>query len=68
VEGNAASPKFAPDGTRLYYWMVKEPFTESIYYRDAGEVRVADLSSGHSEPVVPGFQAFDYDLSLTAGR
>jgi dipeptidyl aminopeptidase/acylaminoacyl peptidase len=78
VEGNVASPKFTPDG-RLCYRVIKEPFGESTYYRDAGEVRVADLentyyrdtggvrtadvSSGHSEPVVPGFLAFDYDLS-----
>ena len=63
VEGNAAWPKFTPDGTKLCYRVVKEPFGESTYYRDAGEVRAVDLASGRSEPVVPGFLAYDYDLS-----
>ena len=63
VEGNAAQPIFTPDGKKLCYRVVKEPFTESSAYRDSGEVRVADLASGHSEPLVPGFQAYDYDLS-----
>jgi hypothetical protein len=42
---------------------VKEAPNEWTYYRDAGEVRVADLASGRSEPLVPGLQALDYDIS-----
>jgi serine/threonine protein kinase len=63
VEGNTAQPRFTPDGKRLCYRIVKEPPNEWSYYRDAGELRVTDLDSGHSEPLVQGFQALDYDIS-----
>jgi serine/threonine protein kinase len=63
VEGNATSPRFTPDGKKLCYRIVKEAPNEWTFYRDAGEVRVADLASGRSEPLVPGFQALDYDIS-----
>jgi len=63
LEGNAGSPKFTPDGKKLLYRVLKEPPSEWGFYRDAGEVRIADLASGRSEPVVRGFQALDYDLS-----
>jgi DNA-binding winged helix-turn-helix (wHTH) protein/Tol biopolymer transport system component len=61
LEGNAADPKFTPDGRKLLYRMAREPTLAS--YRDPGEVRVADLESGRSEPLVPGFLALDYDIS-----
>jgi len=63
TEGNAAGPKFTPDGKKLCYRIVKEAPNAWTYYRDAGEVRVADLESGRSEPLVRGFQALDYDIS-----
>jgi Tol biopolymer transport system component len=63
VEGNAGEPKFTPDGRKLCYRIVRTPPNEWEWYRDAGEVRVADLESGRSEALVPGFQALDYDIS-----
>ncbi len=63
VEGNAADPKFTPDGKKLLYRIVKEPPSESAFYRDLGEVRVADLESGRSEPLVRGLEALNYDIS-----
>jgi len=63
VEGNAAEPRFTADGKRLCYRIVKEPPNEWTYFRDAGEVRVADLESGRSEALVPGLLALDYDIS-----
>ena len=33
------------------------------WYRNPGELRIADLESGRSEPLVRGFQVLDYDIS-----
>jgi Tol biopolymer transport system component len=63
LEGNSADPRFTPDGKKLLYRVVREPPTDFQFYRDPGEVRVADLKSGRSEPLVRGFQARDYDIS-----
>jgi Tol biopolymer transport system component len=63
TDANAADPKFSSDGTKLFYRVVKEPPSERVFYRDAGEVRVMDVASGRSEPVVRGLAALDYDLS-----
>jgi hypothetical protein len=63
LEGNAADPRFTPDGKKLLYRIVKEPPNEFLFYRDPGEVRVADLESGHSEPLVRGLQVNDYAIS-----
>ncbi len=63
LEGNAAQPKFTPDGGKLLYRIVREPPGQFSVYRDLGEVWVADLESGRSEPLVRGFQALDYDIS-----
>ena len=70
LEGNAADPKFTPDGKKLLYRIVKEPPSEFAFYRDLGEVRVADLESGRSEPLVRGLEALNYDISRgwPAGR
>ena len=62
LEGNAAYPKFTPDGKKLCYLVLKsvvQPGTN----RDPGEIWVADLESGRSEPVVPGVHAFSFDIS-----
>jgi serine/threonine protein kinase/Tol biopolymer transport system component len=63
TEGNAAEPKFTPDGTRLCYRMVKEPPSEYNFFREAGELRVMNLKSGRSEPLVRGLEVTDYDIS-----
>jgi hypothetical protein len=63
LEGNAAEPIFTPDGKKLLYRIVREAPSASGWYRDSGEVRIADLESGRSEPVVRGLQVFDFDLS-----
>ncbi len=63
LEGNAAEPKFSSDGRKLLYRIVREPPGQVSLYRDLGEVRIADLESGRSEPLVRGFQALDYDIS-----
>ena len=62
LEGNAAYPKFTPDGKKLCYRIVKE-VPRFGTTADPGEVWVADLDSGHSEPLAPGFQPLDYDIS-----
>ena len=54
AEGNAAYPKFTPDGKKLCYRIVKA-VPRFGTNRDPGEVWVADLESGRSEPLVPGF-------------
>ena len=63
LEGNAANPVFTPDGSKLLYRMVKEQPSEYAYYRDPGEVMVADLKSGRVEPVVHGFRVLNFDIS-----
>jgi hypothetical protein len=63
VEGNATTPKFTPDGSKLLYRLVREQPNEFEYYRDLGDVMVADLKSGHSEPLVRGFPVLNFDIS-----
>lgn len=59
LEGNAVDAKFTPDGKRLLYKVVGSLGE----YPLPGEVRVADLEAGRSQPLIPGFQALDYDIS-----
>jgi eukaryotic-like serine/threonine-protein kinase len=63
LEGNAAYPKFTPDGKKLCYRIVKAVPRLSGTNRDPGEVWVADLASVHSESLAPGFQPLDYAIS-----
>ncbi len=63
LEGNAADPKFTPDGTKLCYRIVTKSPNEFQFSREAGEVWVSDLKSGLSAPLAPGFQALAYDIS-----
>ena len=63
LEGNAAKPRFTPDGKKLCYLIVRENPNECGAYRDPGELQAANLQSGRSEPVVTGLQAVDYDIS-----
>jgi eukaryotic-like serine/threonine-protein kinase len=62
-EGNAAEPKFTPDGKKLCYRIVTEAPNFFQSSRAAGEVWVADLESGRSVPLASGFQAFSYGIS-----
>jgi len=61
LEGIATNPKFTPDGKKLCYAMVKEAATP--FATQPGEVWVADVDSGRSVSLAPGFLARDYDLS-----
>jgi len=63
LEGNGANPHFTPDGKKLCYLIVREAPNRFTFYRDPGELRIADLQSGRSEPVVRGFSVLDYDIS-----
>jgi serine/threonine protein kinase len=63
LEGNAGNPVFTPDGAKILYRVVKEPPSEFAFFRDPGEVMIADLKSGHSEPLTPGFQILNFDIS-----
>jgi Tol biopolymer transport system component len=63
LEGNADQPEFTRDGGKLLYRIVREAANQLNSYRDLGEVWVADLQSGRSEPLARGFQARDYDIS-----
>lgn len=68
LEGNAAEPKFTPDGGKLLYRIVREPPGQVSVYRDLGEVRVADLESGRSEPWCAAFRRLTMTSPPTAGR
>ena len=63
VEGNASEPRFTPDGKKLLYRVVSEAPNEFAWHRDPGAIRVADLASGRSEPLAPGLDALEYDIS-----
>ncbi|MEO8677543.1 MAG: protein kinase [Vicinamibacterales bacterium] len=63
LEGNAANPVFTADGSKLLYRAVKEQPSEFAFYRDPGEVMVADLSSGRVKSAVHGFRVLNFDIS-----
>src|SRR5712691_2783731 len=63
LEGNASNPKFTMNGMKLCYRIVKEAPTDFQFTKEPGEIWVAEVASGRSEPLVPGFQALDYDIS-----
>jgi len=63
LEGNAANPAFTADGSKLLYRVVRERADEAPFYRDLGEVMVANLKTGQSEPLAPGFPVLNYDIS-----
>jgi Tol biopolymer transport system component len=63
LEGNDYDPKFTPDGKKLCYTIVTNARYQFTFYKSPGELRVADLESGRSEPLVPGFPVLDYDIS-----
>jgi serine/threonine protein kinase len=63
VEGFATRPKFTPDGKKLLFIVLKGASLER------GELWIADVNSGVSEPLLPGFPIFaaraqnPYDVS-----
>ena len=67
LEGYAFRPKFTPDGTRLLY-MVRKAASSELW--------VAELDSGRSEPLLPGFEIAKarpgsqggYDISPDGGQ
>jgi DNA-binding winged helix-turn-helix (wHTH) protein/Tol biopolymer transport system component len=63
LEGNANDPKFTPDGRKLCYLTVIKSPNQFAWYRNPGELQVADLASGRSEPLLPGFPVLEYDIS-----
>jgi Tol biopolymer transport system component len=63
LEGNGTNPKFSPDGKKLCYLIAKEAANQFAWYRNPGELRIADLESGRSEPVLRGLPVLDYDIS-----
>jgi Tol biopolymer transport system component len=63
IEGNAAGPAFTADGSKLLYRVVREQPENFAFYRDLGEVMVADLKTGRSEPLAPGFPVLSFDIS-----
>ncbi|HYI97240.1 MAG TPA: protein kinase [Bryobacteraceae bacterium] len=64
LEGNAAYPRFTPDGKKLCYRIVKAVPRLVGTNRDPGEVWVADLDSGRSVRLAPGFAPLDYAISF----
>jgi Tol biopolymer transport system component len=68
LEGNAANPKFTPDGKKLCYLVVKEAPNAWVFYRDPGELRVVDFESGRSERLAHDIQVLDYDISADGRR
>jgi len=62
LEGNGTNPKFTPDGKKLCYLIVRE-FPNQFAWKNPGELRIVDLESGRSEPVVRSFPVLDYDIS-----
>jgi serine/threonine protein kinase/Tol biopolymer transport system component len=59
LEGNAVDAKFAPDGKHLLYKTVNSLGE----YPLPGVLRVANLDTGRTEVLAPGFQTIDYDIS-----
>jgi len=68
LEGNAAGAKFSVDGRKLCYRIVKGAPSDFQFTKEPGEVWAAEVDSGRSEPLVPGFQALDYDISGDGNR
>ena len=63
MEGNGYNPRFTPDGKKLLYLIVIHAPNQFAWYRNPGELWIADLESGRSEPLVPGLPVLEYDIS-----
>jgi eukaryotic-like serine/threonine-protein kinase len=65
-EGYAEAPQPSPDGRKLYYLQRKGAGLSNGFAR--GELWVADLANGHSEPLLPGFVVSWYRISKDGKR
>jgi serine/threonine protein kinase/Tol biopolymer transport system component len=63
TEGNVAIAKFSADGRTLFYRIVKA-VQRTGTQRDPGELWAADVESGRSDRVAPGFESLEYAVSL----
>ena len=68
LEGNGKNPKFIPDGKKLCYLIAKEATSKFAWFRNPGELWIADLESGRSQSVLSGFEVHDYDVSPDGKR
>jgi serine/threonine protein kinase len=59
-EGYAYQPTFSPEGDKLYYRILKGGASPFL---GASELWTAELDSGRSEPLFPGFAVTGYHLS-----
>jgi eukaryotic-like serine/threonine-protein kinase len=64
-----AGAAFSPDGNKLYY-LAQRGTSRALFGAGdrAGDLWVADLSSGHNEVVLPGFSITDYTISPDGKR
>ena len=65
LEGYAYLPSLSPDGKKLYYRVLKGGTSPML---GASELWVADIESGHNEPLLPGIAVTGYDLSKDGKR
>ena len=63
LEGNGYNARFTPDGKKLCYMIVRQAPNQFAWYRNPGELRIADLESGRSEPLVRDVPVLEYDIS-----
>ena len=65
VEGYAYLPRLSPDGKKLYNRILKGGTSPLL---GPSELWVADLASGHNEPLLPGLSVTSYNLSRDGRR
>ena len=63
-EGYASVPRLSRDGTRVFYLFAQDlELSATGWKSSSSELRSVDLSSGRTEPVMPGVSVTDYDIS-----
>ena len=63
LEGSGKNPRFTSDGKSLCYLAVKKATSRFAWFRNPGDLRIANLETGRSETVVNDFDVHDYDVS-----
>jgi eukaryotic-like serine/threonine-protein kinase len=63
LEGNTVNVRFAPDGKKVYFKVVRQASSNFDYVDVPGEFRVLNLETWQSELVFPGLQVLAYDLA-----
>jgi hypothetical protein len=63
VEGYASIPRLSADGKRVCYLVTTRVGPTGEQNRTAGELRVTDVKSGHTERLLPGQLVTGFDLS-----